>query len=75
MAPIVHGLEAEYSDRMIFTYLDIDDPATEDFKSQLSYQVQPHFILLDADGNVLQQWVGRVTEGEFMAAFEAGLNQ
>jgi len=75
MAPIVHGLEAEYSDRMVFSYLDIDDPATEDLKSQLNYRVQPHFILLDADGNVLQQWVGSVTEEDFRAAFESGISQ
>ena len=75
MAPIVHGLEAEYSDRMVFTYLDIDDQANEDFKSQLNYRVQPHFLLLDAEGNILQQWVGSVTDEEFRAAFDAALSQ
>jgi hypothetical protein len=60
---------------MVFSYLDIDDPATEDFKGQLNYRVQPHFILLDGDGNVLQQWVGSVTEADFRAAFESGLSQ
>ncbi len=30
MAPIVHGLEAEYGDRISFVYLNISDPATQE---------------------------------------------
>jgi len=37
MAPIVHGLEAEYSERINFVYLDIDDPANSDLLSFLGY--------------------------------------
>lgn len=73
MAPIVHGLEAQYADRMSFVYLDIDDPATDEFKRQLGYFVQPHFFLVDAEGNVLQQWLGSVSEAEFVQAFEDAL--
>lgn len=69
----MHGLEAEYSDRMIFSYLDIDDPATDEFKSALNYRYQPHIFLLDGDGNVLQQWVGMVSEQELRSAIEENL--
>ncbi len=73
MIPIVHGLEAEYSDRMGFVYLDIDDPATQPFKKQLNYRVQPHFFLVDGQGNILKTWLGRVPEAELRQEFENAL--
>jgi hypothetical protein len=60
LAPVVHGLEAEWGGQVDFVYLDIDDPATEPFKRQLGYRVQPHMFLVDGDGLVLQQWLGFV---------------
>jgi thioredoxin-like negative regulator of GroEL len=73
MAPIVHGLEAEYSERIKFSYLDIDDPASDPFKSQLGYRVQPHIFLLDGEGKVLQQWLGYTTEETLRQAFDQAL--
>lgn len=73
MAPIVHGLEAEYADRMNFVYLDIDDPATDSFKGALGYRYQPHFFLLDGEGNILRQWLGFVPEEEFRQNFISAL--
>lgn len=69
----MHGLEAEYADRIIFSYLDIDDPANDEFKQQLGYRYQPHLFLLDADGNVLDQWVGPVKREELEMAFQDAL--
>lgn len=69
MAPIVHGLEADWSDRIVFSYLDIDDPNTQPFKTALKYRVQPHMFLLDAQGNIVKQWLGRVSADELTAAF------
>jgi hypothetical protein len=63
----VHGLEAEWGGQVNFVYLDIDDPATEPFKRQLGYRVQPHMFLLDGEGRVLEQWLGYV-EGETLEA-------
>ncbi len=74
LAPIVHGLEAEYGQRMNFIYLDIDDPATKIFKSQLGYRYQPHLFLLDERGSILKQWLGYVDEADLRAAFDAALN-
>jgi hypothetical protein len=70
MIPIVHGLQARYSDRIGFVYLDIDDDATQPFKRELGYRVQPHFFLLDAEGNIVQSWLGRVSEGEMEQALQ-----
>ncbi len=60
----MHGLEAKYAGKIDFVYLDIDDPNTTPFKSQLGYRYQPHMYLLDGAGNVLMEWVGYTTEGE-----------
>jgi hypothetical protein len=71
----VHGLEADYEGKIIFTYLDIDDPATESFKESLGYRVQPHIFLLSPDGEVIQQWLGLINREELIAAFESALTQ
>ncbi|MFZ2169799.1 MAG: hypothetical protein WAW61_09200 [Methylococcaceae bacterium] len=73
MAPIVHGLEAEYSERMNFIYLDIDDPDTDPFKSALGYRIQPHIFLLDEHGKIIGTWLGSVTEAELRQAFDSAL--
>ncbi len=75
MAPMVHGLEAEYHGRIKFTYLDADDPRTQDFQRALGFYYQPEFYLLDASGNVLRQFVGFVSEEEFRSTFDQYLNQ
>lgn len=68
MAPIVHRLEGKYSQKIRFIFLDIDDPRTNDLKQKLGYQYQPHFFLLDGNGNILRQWVGFVSEEELESA-------
>ena len=73
MAPVVHGIEKEYTGRVGFVFLDIDDPATDIFKQQLHYRVEPHFFLLDAHGKVLQQWVGYVTVEQFRQALDSAV--
>jgi len=74
MAPMVHGLEAEYSGRVDFSYLDADDPNTADFQRTLGFYYQPEFYLLDGSGNVLEKFVGFVSEDEFRNSFEKYLN-
>lgn len=75
MAPMVHGLEAEYYGRIQFTYLDADDPATFDFQRELGFRYQPEVYLLDAEGNVLQKWIGYTSPDEFEAVFARYLPQ
>ena len=75
MAPVVHGLEVEYSGRVNFVYLDIDDPGVDPFKEDLGYRVQPHFFLLNAEGEVISQWLGRVSAEEFRTVFDAELSK
>lgn len=70
MAPMVHGLEAEYYGRVKFSYLDADDPMTESFQRTLGFAYQPDFYLLDANGTVLKRLTGFVTESDFRTLFD-----
>ena len=69
MAPMVHGLEAKYSGRIKFSYLDADDPATAEFQKALGFYYQPEIYLLDANGKVLQKWVGFQSETDIEPVF------
>ncbi len=69
----MHGLEAEYYGQINFVYLDIDDPVNDQFKRALGYQYQPHLFLMDGEGNILGQWVGRVAADELRSAFQGAL--
>ena len=70
MAPVVHGLEAKWGREINFLYLDIDDDRNDVFKRELGYRLQPHFFLLDAEGNIIQQWLGITPGAEFEVVFE-----
>lgn len=74
MAPMVHGLEAEYFGKVKFTYLDADDANTRDFQRTLGFAYQPEFYLLDGQGNLLKKWVGFVSEEEFESVFAQYIN-
>jgi thioredoxin-like negative regulator of GroEL len=69
MAPMVHGLEAEYSGKIKFSFLDADDPNTDAFQRTLGFAYQPELYLLDADGNVLEQFIGFTTEDQLRNTF------
>lgn len=74
MAPIVHGLEAEYYGKIKFSYLDIDDPRTEPFMRVLAAITRSEFYLLDGDGNILYRWYGYTEASSFREQFENALN-
>jgi len=73
MAPIVNRLERSYGDQIRFVYLDIDDPAVAPTAKELNLIRQPQFYLLDAEGTILDQWAGLVSEDKFVDVFEAFL--
>ena len=67
---MVHGLEAAYAGRILFTYLDADDARTAGFQRALGFNYQPEFYLLDGQGGLLHKWVGYVTQDQFEAEFQ-----
>lgn len=74
MKPIVHGLEARYEDQIGFIYLNVDNAKTAELKKALDFQYMPYFVLIDSNGNIIQQWAGSVTEAEFVEEFEFALS-
>lgn len=73
MAPMVHGLEAEYFGRIKFSYLDADDPGTDVFQRTLGFYYQPEFYFLDGEGNLIKKLVGYISEDEFRTMFDESL--
>ena len=72
MQPIVHGLEAAYETQIEFVYVNIDDPASDALKQRYGFRYQPYFVLVDSQGEVVQEWFGLVEAADFEQAF-AGL--
>jgi thiol-disulfide isomerase/thioredoxin len=68
MAPVLNKLEFQYIGRIKFVYLDIDDSANDQIRSQLGFSNQPQFYLIDGSGNILEQWQGYVSEAELISA-------
>lgn len=69
MKPIVDGLEDEYGQQIDFIYLNIDDNATLQARQTYGFRYQPHFILLDAEGNIINEWLGYNSANVFTEAF------
>lgn len=69
MAPMVHGLEAEYYGKIKFSFLDADDARTDGFQRALGFYYQPEFYLVDGNGNVLKKFIGLISQEEFVAEF------
>jgi thiol-disulfide isomerase/thioredoxin len=74
MSPIVQSLATEFEDQVLFTYLDIDDPATEALKKQLNFKIEPQFFLLNGQGQVIHQWTGSVPAEELRNALAEAAN-
>jgi thiol-disulfide isomerase/thioredoxin len=53
MKPIVNRLEEEYTGRIEFRALNIDDAQNDDDKVQYKFIGQPQFVVVGADGEVV----------------------
>lgn len=71
MAPVVNVLESRYKDRLRFVFLDIDDPANNLFQRLVQGRRLPLIFILDAQGNVLQEWQGIVSSEALDGALSA----
>lgn len=74
MAPVVHGLEAEFHGRIRFSYLDIDDQRNQRFMRALGALTRAEFYLVDGDGNILYRWFGYTQPDDFRAEFDKSLS-
>lgn len=67
---MVHGLEAAYWGQVDFVYLDRENPNNAEAVDRFGVRYQPYFFLLDAEGNITDQWIGGVTESELRTAID-----
>ena len=67
---MVHRLEIDYWGQVEFIYLDIDDRDVAPYKQQFGFRYQPHLILLDGNGNVVQEFFGQRPEAELREALD-----
>jgi len=73
MGSIVSQVEALYHGKVNFIYLDIDNPANLYFMNKLGFKTEPHFFLLDREGNILKQWIGYVTIDQLITEIDRAL--
>ncbi len=59
----MHGLEAEYWERIDFVYLDRESPGNREVVAQYGIRYQPVFILIEADGTEVTRWTVLSEEG------------
>ena len=69
MQPIVNGLENEYGSDIDFVKINIDVPNSAAAKQEYGFRYQPYFVLVDAEGEVLQTWPGYTEAALFEEAF------
>ena len=69
MKPIVHGLQEDYGSDIEFVYIDIDSPDSQEAKATYGFRYQPHFLLVDENGEIVQQWLGYNSANVFETAF------
>ena len=68
MRSSVRRLEETYAEQVDFHILNIDLLATRDLAIQYGVTAIPNIVLLDAEGNLVQQFLGYQTEEALQAA-------
>jgi hypothetical protein len=68
MAPVVHGLENKYRDKIDFVYLDIDDDRTLPFQEMLNYdrRWRPFIFFVSSDGEIVGTPIIGVQSGQVL---------
>jgi thioredoxin-like negative regulator of GroEL len=58
MAPVVHGLEKQYSGKVDFLYLNVADARNTEAKRTFGFVSTPHFFFLRRDGSPVRGMQG-----------------
>lgn len=54
----MNRLNEQYSDRVDFFYLDVDDIQTPEVMSALAIRDRTTYVIFDAQGNEVHRWFG-----------------
>lgn len=73
MAPVVNVLADRYKEQVNFVFLDIDSPENGLYKQLINNRLPPIFLLLDRQGNVVNEWEGYVPADDLERAIQSSL--
>lgn len=60
--PTIYALQRQFKDRVDFIYLNVDNPEFVEAASPYTLTGVTQYVLIDADGTIIQKWFGSVTE-------------
>ena len=70
----MNGLEAKYGDQIEFIYLNVDDPGTLPMRQQYDVVARSQYVLVDANGEIVQKWFGYINEETISQVIDEHLN-
>lgn len=70
MAPIVDGLEVEFTGKASVLQLNAGQSGNEKLQSQWGLRGHPSFAILDADGQVTERFFGPQSEDQLRIAIQ-----
>ena len=73
MRPVIEKLEKEYSDRIRFVMVDVDDPEARELVAIAGVRAIPLTIFVTSPDGQAQQWVGARPESDLREAFDQAL--
>lgn len=71
--PVVNGLKETFGDRIEFVLLDLDDDRQDGIRRELGITAQAQYLLVSADGDIVQKWFGVLDQARVSAELEAYL--
>lgn len=74
MRPVVSGLDQKYGDRVRFAAVDYNSQNNATLVRQYEVFSHPTFIVVGADGSVVERFSGYIEERELDAAIQKALN-
>ncbi len=75
MRPVVHGLEQRYGDRVAFAGVNYNNRANRELVQQYRVVGHPTFVVVNAGGEVVGQFVGYTPEADLEAALKRAVGQ
>ena len=69
------GLQATYGEQIAFFHVDVDDRAQVEVSRPFGVWRRSQYVLLDSEGNVLQEWNGYLKADEVGQPLDAALSQ
>jgi|GEM_PF-2133637 len=72
--PTIYALQRQFKGRVDFIYLNVDNPEFVEAASPYTLTGVTQYVLIDADGTIIQKWFGSVTEESVAESINAFLD-